>query len=66
MAIVTLTVSSVYSVSQAVSLFRGREGMQSRNIGLRLVAALAYAAGVFFVEYWRGHWDWLFRLRYGG
>jgi heme exporter protein D len=66
MAIVTLIVSSVYSVSQARSLFRGREEVQSRNSGLRLVAALAYAVGVFFAAYWRGIWDWFFRLRYGG
>jgi hypothetical protein len=66
MAIVTLIVSSVYSVSQALSLFRGREEVQSRNLGLGLVATLAYAAGVFFVAYWRGIWDWFFRIRYGG
>jgi hypothetical protein len=66
MAIVTLIVSSIYSVSQTPSLFRGREEVQSRNLGLRLVAALAYAAGVFFVGNWRGTWDWLFRLHYGG
>jgi hypothetical protein len=66
MAIVTLIVSSIYSVSQAPSLFRGREEVQSRNLGLRLVAALAYAVGIFFVAYWHGIWDWLFRLHYGG
>lgn len=65
MVIGTLTVSSVYSVTQAVSLFRGREEVRSRSTGLRLVAALVYTAGVFFVAYWRSVWDWLFRLRYG-
>ena len=66
LAIVALIVSSVYSVNQALPLFRGREEVKTSNMGLRLVAALAYAAGVFFVAYWRGIWDWLFRLRYGG
>ena len=64
-AIVTLVVSSVYSVRQAVLLFRGRTGTEMRNIGLRLVAAVLYALGVAVVAYWRGIWDWLFRLRYG-
>ena len=66
LAIVALIVSSVYSVNQALPLFRGREEVKTSNMGFRLVAALAYAAGVFFVAYWRGIWDWLFRLRYGG
>jgi len=66
LAIVALIVSSGYSVSQALPLFRDREEVKTSNLGLRLVAALAYAAGVFFVAYWRGIWDWLFRLRYGG
>jgi hypothetical protein len=64
-AIVALVVSSVYSVSQALLLCRGRDYIQRRNVGLRLVAALMYAAGVFVMEYWRGIYDWLFRLRYG-
>lgn len=65
MVIGTLIVSSVYSVTQAVSLFRGRKEVRSRSTGFRLVAALVYTAGVFFVAYWRSIWDWLFRLRYG-
>jgi hypothetical protein len=66
LAIVALIVSSVYSVSQALPLFRSREEVKTNNMGLRLVAALAYAVGIFSVAYWRAIWDWLFRLRYGG
>lgn len=64
-AIVTLMVSSVYSLKQAVLLFRGRTSTDTRNLGLRVFAVVVYALVVVVVTYWRGIWDWLFRLRYG-
>lgn len=65
MAIVALVVSTLYSARRAFLLFRGHNDAQRHNMGLTLVAA-GYAAGVFVLAYWRGIWDWMFRLRYGG
>jgi hypothetical protein len=64
-AMVTLVVSSFYSVKQAILLSRGRTSTETRNLGLSVVAAVVYALVVVVVTYWRGIWDWLFRLRYG-
>ena len=64
-AMVTLTVSSVYSVKQGILLFRGRTTTETRHVGLSLVATVVYTLFVVVAVYWRGILDWLFRLRYG-
>ena len=64
-AILALVVSSAYSLNQLRALHRGHDDLAGRNMGLKLAAALFYAAGMFVLTNWRSIWDWLFRLRYG-
>jgi len=61
-AIFALIIASVYSMSE---LRRGNDEASRRNIGLKLTATFLYAAASFLLAYWRGIWEWLFRLRYG-
>lgn len=65
MAILTLVVSTTYSLNQLRQLLRRDSNPQEHRMVLKLALALTYAAGVFVSTNWRGIWDWLFRLRYG-
>jgi hypothetical protein len=64
-AIVALVVSTSYSANQLRLLLHGRDDLDRRKIGFKLVAAVLYAISIFGLTYWRSIWDWLFRLRYG-
>ena len=62
-AILVLVVSSVYSVNQLRMLLRGRNDSEASQMKLKLLAALLYAAGIFYLANWYSIWHW-FRLRY--
>ena len=64
-SILALVVSSTYSVNRLRVQLRGREDLEGRNMGLKLVVALSYTAGIIVLTNWRSIWDWLFKLRYG-
>jgi hypothetical protein len=64
-AMVTMCVASVYLMTQSRSLLRCCGECDGRNMRLKLLGVLLYAAAVLGFANWRSVWEWLFRLRYG-
>ena len=64
-ALLTVVVATVYSLTQLRSFFRGRPDPAGRSTRLKLAVALLYSTGVFVLTMWHEIWDLLFRLRYG-
>jgi len=65
MAILSLLVSSIYSIRQLRFLRTGTDSSE-RRMGWALLAAVLYGVATPAAANWRSIWDWCFKLRYGG